>query len=373
MLRTLLAGFLALLALVAVGCGGQSDASGSGGDGSGGKLTLVAYSTPEEAYKELIPAFNKTPEGEGVSFSQSYASSGEQSRAVEGGLAADVVEFSLEPDMTRLVEADLVDPNWNKNEYKGMVTNSVVVFMVRKGNPENIQDWDDLVTGDVEVIEPNPFTSGGAKWNIMAAYGAQLEKGKSPEEAEQYLADLFENVPVLDKSARESLQTFASGKGDVLLGYENEAILAQQKGEELDYVVPDQTLLIENPVAAITESKEPELAQSFVDFLLHRRGTADLRREGLPPGGRRHRRTRTSSRAARPVRDHEVRRLGQGQHGLLRPRERHRGEDLPVPGEEHCLRLAKHRRTPPAAPVSRGRGRSRSRERPSAAASPWRT
>ncbi len=258
---------LALLALVAVGCGGQSSASESGGDGSGGKLTLVAYSTPEEAYKELIPAFNKTPEGEGVSFSQSYAASGEQSRAVEGGLPADVVEFSLEPDMTRLVEADLVEPNWNKNEHKGMVTNSVVVFMVRKGNPENIQDWDDLVTGDVEVLEPNPFTSGGAKWNIMAAYGAQLEKGKSPAEAEQYVADLFENVPVLDKSARESLQTFSSGKGDVLLGYENEAILAQQKGEELDYVVPDQTLLIENPVATTTEASDPELAQSFVDFL----------------------------------------------------------------------------------------------------------
>ncbi len=261
----LLAALLAVL-LVASGCGGTSSGS-SGGDGSGGKLTLVAYSTPEEAYKELIPAFNKTSDGKGVSFSQSYAASGEQSRAVEGGLPADVVEFSLEPDMTRLVDADLVDKAWNQNEYKGMVTNSVVVFMVRKGNPENIKDWDDLVTGDVEVLEPNPFTSGGAKWNIMAAYGAQLEKGKTPEEAEQYLAELFKNVPVLDKSARESLQTFSSGKGDVLLGYENEAILAQQKGEELDYIVPDQTLLIENPVAATTEAGDADLAQNFVDFL----------------------------------------------------------------------------------------------------------
>ncbi len=256
----------ALLLLVASGCGGSSDAS-SGGDGSGGKLTLVAYSTPEEAYKELIPAFNKTSEGKGVGFSQSYAASGEQSRAVEGGLPADVVEFSLEPDMTRLVDADLVDKGWNQNEYKGMVTNSVVVFMVRKGNPKGIKDWDDLVTGDVEVLEPNPFTSGGAKWNIMAAYGAQLEKGKSPQEAEQYLAELFKNVPVLDKSARESLQTFSSGKGDVLLGYENEAILAQQKGEDIDYVVPDQTILIENPLAATTEAKDPDLAKAFVDFL----------------------------------------------------------------------------------------------------------
>jgi sulfate/thiosulfate-binding protein len=262
----------ALLAIVVLSaCGGSSsdsggDSSAESGDG-GGSLTLVAYSTPEEAYREIIPAFNKTPEGEGVGFDQSYAASGEQSRAVEGGLPADVVEFSLEPDMTRLVDAGLVDADWNKNEYKGMVTDSVVVFMVRKGNPKNIKDWDDLVTGEVEVLEPNPFTSGGAKWNIMAAYGAQLEKGKSPEEAKQYLADLFENVPVLDKSARESLQTFSSGKGDVLLGYENEAILAQQQGEELDYIVPDQTLLIENPVGVVNESDDPELAQSFVDFL----------------------------------------------------------------------------------------------------------
>jgi sulfate/thiosulfate transport system substrate-binding protein len=257
----------AVLALAATGCGGTSSDASSGGDGSGGKLTLVAYSTPEEAYKELIPAFNKTSEGKGVSFSQSYASSGEQSRAVEGGLPADVVEFSLEPDMTRLVDADLVDKSWDQNEHKGNVTNSVVVLMVRKGNPKNIKDWDDLVTGKVDVLEPNPFTSGGAKWNIMAAYGAQLEKGKSPEQAKQYIADLFENVSVLDKSARESLATFSSGKGDVLLGYENEAILAQQKGEDLDYVVPDQTILIENPVAATSEAKDAELAKSFVDFL----------------------------------------------------------------------------------------------------------
>jgi sulfate/thiosulfate transport system substrate-binding protein len=264
----LLSGLVLIVALLAAaGCGGQSSASSAGGDGSGGKLTLVAYSTPEEAYKELIPAFNRTPEGKGVSFSQSYAASGEQSRAVEGGLPADVVEFSLEPDMTRLVDADLVDKSWNQNEHKGMVTNSVVVLMVRKGNPKNIKGWDDLVTGKVDVLEPNPFTSGGAKWNIMAAYGAQLEAGKSPQEAKQYIADLFENVSVLDKSARESLATFSSGKGDVLLGYENEAILAQQKGEDLDYIVPDQTILIENPVAATSEAKDPELAQSFVDFL----------------------------------------------------------------------------------------------------------
>lgn len=259
---------LAAFALIALaGCGGTSEGSGGGGGGDSTKLTLVAYSTPEEAYKELIPAFNKTTDGKGVSFDRSYAASGEQSRAVEGGLPADVVEFSLEPDMTRLVDAGLVDEDWNQNEYDGFVTDSVVVFMVRKGNPKNIQTWDDLIKPGVEVLEPNPFTSGGAKWNIMAAYGAQLEAGKSEDEARDYLAQLFDHVPVLDKSARESLQTFSSGKGDVLLGYENEAILAQQEGEELDYVVPDETILIENPVATVNESEHLDKAQAFVDYL----------------------------------------------------------------------------------------------------------
>jgi sulfate/thiosulfate-binding protein len=261
-----LTALLALALTALAGCGGTSEDSAGASDGDT-KLTLVAYSTPEEAYKELIPAFNETPEGKGVGFNTSYASSGEQSRAVEGGLAADVVEFSLEPDMTRLVDAGLVDEDWNQNEYDGFVTDSVVVFMVRKGNPKNIQTWDDLIKDDVEVLEPNPFTSGGAKWNIMAAYGAQLEAGKGDAGAKDYLAKLFEHVPVLDKSARESLQTFSSGKGDVLLGYENEAILAQQQGEELDYVVPDQKILIENPVATVNESKDPDKAKAFVDFL----------------------------------------------------------------------------------------------------------
>ena len=266
-LLTLTLAIAVLPAVLVAGCGGTSDESSASSGGGGGKLTLVAYSTPEEAYRELIPAFNKTSEGKGVGFDQSYAASGEQSRAVEGGLPADVVEFSLEPDMTRLVDAGLVDKDWSQNEYDGFVTDSVVVFMVRKGNPKNIRTWDDLVKDDLEVIEPNPFTSGGAKWNIMAAYGAQLEAGKSPQEAKDYVAQLFEHVPVLDKSARESLQTFSSGKGDVLLGYENEAILAQQEGEELDYIVPDQTILIENPVATVNESKNPETAKAFVDFL----------------------------------------------------------------------------------------------------------
>jgi sulfate/thiosulfate transport system substrate-binding protein len=251
-----------LASLILSGCAG-----GSGGEGGGGSLTLVAYSTPRGAYEELIPAFEETEAGQGVTFETSFGASGEQSRAVEGGLPGDVVALSLEPDVTRLVEAGLVEDNWNEDEYKGMVTDSVVVLAVRRGNPKGIRGWDDLTREDVEVITPNPFTSGGARWNVMAAYGAQLEQGKSEDEAIEYLRQLFANVPVQDKSARESLQTFSGGKGDVLIAYENEVITAQQEGEDLEYVIPDQTILIENPVAVTTDSQNPEQARAFVDFL----------------------------------------------------------------------------------------------------------
>jgi sulfate/thiosulfate transport system substrate-binding protein len=250
-------------AFVVSGCGGTVASADGGGDG--GDLTLVAYSTPQEAYEEIIPAFVQTAEGEGVAFDQSYASSGEQSRAVEAGLPASVVAFSLAPDMDRLVEAGLVAADWADDAQEGMVTNSVVVFAVRKGNPKGIESWEDLARDDVEVITPNPFTSGGARWNLMAAYGAQLEQGKSEDEAVDFLRQVLQNTSVQDKSARESLQTFSGGKGDVLIAYENEAITAQQKGEELDYVIPDETILIENPVAVTTDA--PPAAQAFVDFL----------------------------------------------------------------------------------------------------------
>ncbi|MGH3103061.1 MAG: sulfate ABC transporter substrate-binding protein [Gaiellaceae bacterium] len=253
------------LAFAAAGCGGEDSVDGAGATGGGTKLTLVAYSTPQEAYEEIVPAFQATVEGMGVSFDQSYGSSGEQSRAVEAGLPADVLAFSLEPDITRLVEAGLVAEDWKEDEYDGMVTESVVVFAVRKGNPKNIRTWDDLVRDDIEVITPNPFTSGGARWNLMAAYGAKREEGKTHEQAVEFLGDLLANTPVQDKSAREALQTFVGGKGDVMLAYENEAIIAQQKDQELDYVVPDATILIENPVAVPTESGAK--AQAFVDFL----------------------------------------------------------------------------------------------------------
>jgi sulfate transport system substrate-binding protein len=254
-----LVGSLGVLAAVAAGCGGSASA------GDGGKVALVAYSTPQEAYEDLIPAFQKTAAGTDVSFTQSYGASGDQSRAVASGLPADVVAFSLDPDVTKLVKAGLVESSWNQNRWHGFVTDSVVVLAVRKGNPKHIRDWSDLVKPGVQVIEPNPFTSGGARWNVMAAYGAQLKQGRTPAQAEAYLNELFKHVVVQDKSARDALQTFTSGKGDVMIAYENEAITAQQKGKAIDYVIPHDTILIQNPVATTKDAKPA--AKAFVSFL----------------------------------------------------------------------------------------------------------
>ena len=259
-------GIAAIAAILGVAACGGSDSEGSS-DG-GGTVNLVAYSTPQELYEQSIePAFEESPDGSGVTFENSFGASGDQARAVESGLPADAVHLSLEPDMQTLVDAGLVAEDWADNEYDGIVQNSVVTFLVREGNPENIQDWDDLVTGDVEVITPNPFSSGGAQWNIMAAYGAQLNKGASEEEALEYVKQLLENTPVQDKSASDALATFTGGKGDVLLAYENEAIRAIDAGEEVEYVTPDDTLLIETPLAVTSDAEDPEAAQAFVDYL----------------------------------------------------------------------------------------------------------
>jgi sulfate/thiosulfate transport system substrate-binding protein len=231
------------------------------------KLTLVAYSTPREAYARLTEAFKETAAGRDVSFEQSYGSSGEQARAVLNGLEADVVALSLEPDMTTLVRGGLVPANWKQGASKGMVTRSVVVFAVRDGNPRKIRDWKDLIKPGVEVVTPNVQTSGGAKWNVMAAYGAQLRARKSHRQAVAYLRELYKHVVSQDKSAREALQTFLAGRGDVLIAYENEAIFANQKGQKVSYVIPKATIRIENPIAVTKAGLGKPAAHAFVRFL----------------------------------------------------------------------------------------------------------
>jgi sulfate transport system substrate-binding protein len=230
------------------------------------RLSLVAYSTPREAFGEIISAFQKTPRGSDVSFSQSYGASGDQARAVAAGLDADVVQLSLAPDVDTLVKAGLVDPTWNRQAYRGIATHSLVVFAVRNGNPKKIKNWDDLIKPGVEVVTPNPFTSGGARWNVMAAYGAQRKLGKTHAQAVSYVDKLFKNVVSQDKSARDALNTFLAGKGDVFLTYENEAILAQIRKQDLFYVIPRSTILIEAPIALVKTTENKDAANAFIRF-----------------------------------------------------------------------------------------------------------
>jgi sulfate/thiosulfate transport system substrate-binding protein len=260
-------GLMAAASVAVFGLAACGSDAGASSDEEKVTLALVAYSTPQEAYEQIIAAYQKTDDGKNVDFTTSFGGSGDQSRAVEAGQPADVVAFSLEPDMTRLVKAGMVADDWNSDEHAGMVTDSVVVIATREGNPKDLTDWDDLTQDGVEVITPNPFTSGGARWNVLAAYGAASDVGKDEAAGVKYLNDLFKNVPVQDDSARKALQTFAGGKGDAMLAYENEAIFANQNGQKLEYTVPDETILIENPVAVTKTSKNAEEAQAFLDFL----------------------------------------------------------------------------------------------------------
>jgi sulfate/thiosulfate-binding protein len=284
--RNLLIALLLLAATAVAGCGGASDEKGeaaaSSGGGDKGTLSLVAYSTPQVVYDELIPAFGKTPAGEGIGFKTSFGASGDQARAVEAGQAADVVTFSTEPDMTKLVDAGIVDPGWKDGPNEGLITTSVVSFVVREGNPKNIRTWEDLLEPGIEVLTPNPFSSGAAKWNLLAGYGHASNGGKDPEAGLDYVRELItEHVKVQDKSGREALQNFIGGNGDVLLSYEYEAITANRNGEKLEYVIPDDTIKINIDIA--TTKKAPAAAESFLDYVLSEPGQEKFAEWGYRP------------------------------------------------------------------------------------------
>jgi sulfate/thiosulfate transport system substrate-binding protein len=255
----LLAGSVATtLALAA--CGGDSDAS----SGDSNTLNIVGYSVLEQANAGVISAFQDTDAGKDVEFKESYGASGDQARAVIAGQDADEVHLSLEPDVQKLVDEGLVADDWKDNDTKGICTSSVVVMVVRTGNPKNIQTWDDLIKPGVGIVTPNPASSGSAKWNLLAAYGSVLGDGGSEDDAAAYLKKFFANVAALPDSGRDATTAFTSGTGDVLLSYENEAILAKQSGTDFDYIIPDSTLLIQNP-CAVTDGAS-DSAQDFMDF-----------------------------------------------------------------------------------------------------------
>jgi sulfate/thiosulfate-binding protein len=264
----LAAGLLALTA-----CGGGND--------DGESLSIVGFAVPEAANKAIAEAWNKTDDGKGVAFETSYGASGDQSRAVEGGLKADYVHFSVSSDVTRLVKAGLVEETWDDGPTKGVVSSSIVVFAVREGNPKNIQTWDDLVKPGVGIVTPNPASSGAARWNALAAWGQVVDAGGSEADADAYLEAFFKNVVSLPSSGRDATTAFLGGTGDVLMAYENEAILAHQNGEKFDYIIPDTTMLIENP-GAILKKSHPK-AQAWLDFVLSKEGQLEFAKKGFRP------------------------------------------------------------------------------------------
>lgn len=268
----LVAGSLALTA-----CGA---ASGAGG-GDATNLSLVGFAVPKAGNDAVAAAWAGTPGGHGISWTTSYGASGDQSRAVAAGLKADLVHFSLTPDVTRLVDAGIVADTWDDGPTKGMLTDSVVVLVVREGNPKNIQSWADIVEPGVGIVTPNPGSSGSARWNVLAAWGDVIANGGTEEDATAYLTKFFENTVALPGSGRDATTAFQGGTGDVLISYENEAILARQNGEKLDYVVPSTTLLIENPAAA-TIGSNPKAAD-YLTYALSKAGQTAYAQKGFRP------------------------------------------------------------------------------------------
>jgi sulfate/thiosulfate transport system substrate-binding protein len=230
-------------------------------------LSLVGYSTPKAVLGKIIQAWQQTPDGKDASFSQSYGASTDQARAVANGLKADLVFLSTGDDMNLLVDAGLVDSKWNHQSYNGIAADTVVIFAVRNGNPKHIKSWNDLIKPGVQVITPNPFSSGSAKWNILAAYGAQRRLGKTDKQATDYVQKLFSHVVSQDTSGRNATNTFLAGKGDVLLTYESEAINARLNGQDLQYVIPRQSMLIELPIAVTKASSNKDLVNTFIRFV----------------------------------------------------------------------------------------------------------
>lgn len=256
-----------------------SGCSSSGG-GSGSTVNVVGFSTPKPAYDALEAAFAKTSAGKGVSFNSSFGASGSQSKAVEAGQSADFVNFSTGPDMSRLVP-DTVAAGWDSGPTKGTVADSVVVIVVRKGNPEHITGWDDLVQPGIQVVTPDPASSGSAKWNLLAAYNHVLADGGTADQAKAYVAKFFKNVVSKPDSGSDAAKTFESGTGDALVSYESEAITARQKGESLDYIVPKESFLIETPVAVT--NRAPAAAKKFLDFVLSADGQKIFAGNGWRP------------------------------------------------------------------------------------------
>jgi sulfate/thiosulfate transport system substrate-binding protein len=249
----------ALLLPVVFGCAAAAQARQSGTN-----LNLVAFSTPRAVVGKLISRFQHQPAGRGVSISQSFGPSGSQAKAIVAGQPADIAFLSNGLDINTLADAGVVSSNWTKTPYAGITANSVVAFVVRPGNPKHIRGWKDLVKPGVQVLTPNPFPSGGAKWNVLAAYGAARKSGMGDHKAVQYVTKLFRNVVAQPSSASSTASAFFSGQGDVLITYESEAYAAFAAGKSGKLVVPKPTMLIQLPM--VSTKSAPPAAVAFVKY-----------------------------------------------------------------------------------------------------------
>jgi sulfate transport system substrate-binding protein len=272
------AAVLALTVAAAIGLSACGSSSSGGGDSK--SVNLVAYSVPKPAYDALATAFGQTSQGSGVKITASYGASGTQATAVTNGQKADFVNFSVGSDMTKLVPGQ-VPQDWNAGPTKGIISDSVVVIVVRPGNPKGIKGWADLVKPGVQIVTPDPASSGSAKWNILAAYTHVLKNGGTEDEAQAYLSSFFKNVVSKPSSGAQATSTFLNGTGDALLSYESEAIGGRQKGDKFDYIVPAESMLIETP-AAVT-AKASTAAKDFLSFALSDQGQKIFASKGFRP------------------------------------------------------------------------------------------
>ncbi|UQX12730.1 extracellular solute-binding protein [Candidatus Mycobacterium methanotrophicum] len=260
---------LTVAASVIAAChGGASDVIGRGRAATARtSITLVAYSAPEPGWSKVIPAFTSSPAGKGVEVITSFGASGDQSRGVVDGKPADIVNFSVEPDIARLVKAGKVSSNWDKDATKGIPFGSVVTLVVRPGNPKNIKDWGDLLRPGVEVITPSPLSSGSAKWNLLAPYAVKSSGGHNPQAGIDFINKLVsQHVKLRPASGREATDVFLQGSGDVLISYESEAIITERQRKPVTHLNPPQTFKIENPVAVVASTAHLDAATAFKNF-----------------------------------------------------------------------------------------------------------
>ncbi|MEG4107212.1 sulfate ABC transporter substrate-binding protein [Microcoleus sp. S13_C5] len=268
--------------------GGASPAANKGNV----ELTLVSFAVTKAAHEAIIPKFVQQwqkEKGQTVTFNQSYGGSGSQTRAVIDGLEADIVHLALALDTAKIEKAGLIQPGWEKEvPNEGIVSKSVGAIVTREGNPKGINTWEDLSKDGVKVITADPKTSGVARWNFLALWGSVVKTGGDETKALDFTSKVYKNVPILTKDAREATDVFfKQGQGDALINYENEILLAGEKGEKPTYTIPEVNVSIDNPIAIVDKNVDKhgtrEVAEAFVKFLYTPEAQREFAKVGFRP------------------------------------------------------------------------------------------